>query len=178
VRKGALETLTAVAGAAAGPVALRCLGDPVAYVRSRAVRTLAVVGAADPQLDVRRDYARHMVPLLGDSAWDVRLAAKESLVALGPAIWPEVSAQLDSPDRFARNGAAEVLQNIGLLDQLIDDVGRGVEPSADVVSVLERSFREGGAGMIDAAAARANRELFPSIENLLSRLTFVGVRVS
>ena len=178
VRKAVRATLSAINDAAAAPVALRGLDDPVPYVRATAIRALAKVAADEPDSGVRREYAGRIAPLLADREWDVRFAAKESLVAFGPSIWREVSAQLDAPDKFARNGAAEVLQNIGLLDQLIDEVGHGSDPSADVLSVLERSFREGGAGMIDAAAARSNPALFPSIENLLTRLRFVGVRIS
>jgi hypothetical protein len=106
------------------------------------------------------------------------LAAKESLVSLGPTVWREVAAQLDSPDRFARNTSAEVLQNVNLLDHTIDDIGRGITPAAELVAVLERAFREGGPGIVDAAAARSNPELFPSIEDLLTRLRFAGIRVA
>ena len=42
----------------------------------------------------------------------MRTAAKDALVKLGPTTWHEVAAQLSSPDAFARNGAAEVLQNL------------------------------------------------------------------
>jgi HEAT repeat protein len=178
VRKVALQTLAAIHGAQAGPVALRRLTDPVSFVRSAAIRALGEVGLAATAPNVRDATARHIARLLGDSEWEVRLAAKETLVAFGPSIWREVSGELDATDRFARNGAAEVLQNLGLLDQLIDEVGRGVEPSAEVVSVIERTLREGGIGMVDAVARRSDRTLFPSLGSFLEQLTFVGVRVS
>lgn len=178
VRKAVVQTLADIHGSQAGPIALRRLSDPVSFVRSTAIRALGTVGRADTVQSERNAAARHIASCLGDTEWEVRLAAKESLVAFGPSIWREVSPALDATDRFARNGAAEVLQNLGLLDQLIDDVGRGLEPSAEVVSVIERSFREGGIGLIDAVAERSNRALFPSVGSLLSQLTFVGVRVS
>lgn len=178
VRKAAIQTLATIRGAQAGSIALRRINDPVPYVRSAAIRALGAVGRATTVPSARHAAARHIAPLLGDSEWEVRLAAKESLVAFGPDIWRAVSPELDATDRFARNGAAEVLQNLGLLDQLVDEVGRGVEPSAEVVSVIERALREGGTGMIAAVAERSNQTLFPSVGSLLKQLTFVGVKVS
>lgn len=177
VRKAVLQTLAAIQASHAGPIALRGLSDPVAFVRSTAIRALGAVGRRAAVPSVQLESARHIAALLGDTEWEVRLAAKEALVAFGPSIWRAVSRELDATDRFARNGAAEVLQNIGLLDQVIDDVGRGVEPSAEMVSVIERTFREGGIGMIDAVAERSNQTLFPSVGSLLEQLTAVGVRV-
>jgi HEAT repeat protein len=178
VRKVALEALAGVKPSAAIPIAVVGMGDPVGYVRSRAIRTLARLGTHARRSPVRHEIARHIVSMLADDEWEVRLAAKESLTSMGPEIWREVAAGLDSEDRFARNSAAEVLQNLGLLDRLIDDVGRGVEPSAEVVGVLDRAFREGGPGLVDAALARSNPEQFASIEQLMNRLQFVGVKVA
>lgn len=178
VRKAVLQTLATMRAAQAGPIALRHLDDPIGFVRSAAIRALGAVGRAATAPSERHDTARHIATRLGDAEWEVRLSAKESLVAYGPDIWRAVSPELDATDRFARNGAAEVLQNLGLLDQLIEDVGRGAEPSAEVVSVIERTFREGGTGMIDAVAERSNPTLFPSVGSLLEQLTLVGVRVA
>lgn len=176
VRKAVLETLAVFDGSVAEPVALAHLADPVSFVRSRAARALARIGEHDPRPYQRIDFAKKIAPMLGDADWDVRLAAKESLEVLGPAVWREVAAQLDSSDKFARNGAAEVLQNLGLLDQVIDDIGRGAKPRAEMVGVLERAFHEGGPGLVGAAVARSNHQLFPSVDTLLTRLSVVGAK--
>jgi hypothetical protein len=178
VRKAVLETLAIFDATVVEPIALAHLTDPVSFVRSRAARALARIGEHDSRPYQRIDFAKHIAPLLGDADWDVRLAAKESLEALGHVVWREVAVQLDSSDRFARNGAAEVLQNLGLLDQVIEDVGRGSTPRAELVNVLERAFHEGGPGLVDAAAARSNHQYFPSTETLFTRLGVAGVKFS
>src|SRR5690606_11840371 len=91
---------------------------------------------------------------------------------LGPAVWREVGAQLDQADRFARNGAAEVLQDIGFLDSVVDDVARGAAPEQERVAILEKAFREGGARLAGAVVLRSDTHLYPAVRNLLDRLGF------
>jgi hypothetical protein len=45
----------------------------------------------------------------------------QCLEQMGPDIWPILVRLLDDPDRFVRNSAAEVFQNIGVLDSLHRD---------------------------------------------------------
>jgi hypothetical protein len=111
-----------------------------------------------------------IMPLLADPIFEVRLATKETLVALGRDVWPEVAAGLESSDRFARNGCAEVLQNLGVIDSVIEELARHRAPSAEVVRVLERVFEEGGPAMVDAAVARSRPQLVSSASELLARL--------
>lgn len=111
VRKAALSTLGTTAGAAAFPAAMRALRDPVSFVRSTAVRLIGHHGT-DDGADQRQALAASLAPLLSDSAWEVRQAARESLVMLGQPAWRAVAAQLDSADGFARDGAREVLQDL------------------------------------------------------------------
>lgn len=178
VRKAALETLGAMSGAGAVVAAQRLLGDSVAYVRSTAIRSLAQHGTDKGDPASHRALAVAIVPSLADGEWHVRLAAKEALVALGPDIWREVAVQLDSPDEFARNGASEVLQNVCLLDKTMEDFGRGIEPSTELVNVLARAFQEGGHAMVDAAITRLKPEFAPAIENLLAHLRLIAVRAA
>jgi HEAT repeat protein len=170
VRKVALDTLAELDREAAHVAASQRLGDPVDFVRSTAVRVLARLGAADPVPEARRVCARMIAPLLADTSWDVRLATKESLVSLGLTVWSEVAAGLESPDRFARNTSAEILQNLGLIDSVIEELSRDVTPSPEVVHVLERVFKEGGPAMVDAAVARSGPQRIPSAGALLARL--------
>jgi HEAT repeat protein len=170
VRKAALLTLALVdAGAVAG-VATRRLGDEVPYVRTAAIHALAQAGERSPDRARRQQIAASIVPALADREWSVRSAAKDALERLGPAVWREVAAQLSSTDGFARNGAAEVLQNLGVLDWTLRGIASGVRPSDEAVDVLRRALKEGGVVMADAAALRSAAEPMPAVAELLRSL--------
>jgi hypothetical protein len=76
----------------------------------------------------------------------VRSAAKDALRALGVDVAPMLVPVLESVDRFARNGAAEVLQDLGVVDHLLL-----TEPDS---ALLARIFAAGEAGLLDAARIR------------------------
>ncbi|MEP6990578.1 MAG: HEAT repeat domain-containing protein [bacterium] len=173
-RKTAVTTLARMDVVIALPVAIRLLADPVPYVRAAAIRTVAARGAQAHEESVRRDLAARLTPALADRDWDVRFAAKESLEHLGPGVWREVAEALESADAFARNGAAEVLQNTGVLDRVIAEMGTDTPPDALAMRVLERALNEGGAGMVDAAVARRPAGVPPALVALLERLRFTG----
>jgi len=174
VRKAAIATLTELDAALAADAGRARLGDSIGFVRAAAIRAVGTV-AVNGDARARRAAARLIAPSLADASWDARLAAKESLVQLGADVWPEVAPSLDSTDAFARNSAAEVLQNLGLVDRVIDDVGRGMDPGTELLGVVERAFRAGGPRLIDAAAARTDQRRFPTVDTLLTTLRFVGV---
>ncbi len=69
---------------------------------------------------VVRQRPAKLAPLLGDREWWVRAAAKDALRDLAPRSLAALEGALDDEDEFARNGAAEVLQDIGVVDDLID----------------------------------------------------------
>jgi len=175
VRKAALATLGAMTNPVAVPTAQRRLGDPVSYVRSTAIRVLTRHGSVDADEARRQTIASWIAPGLADGTWDVRTAAKESLVQLGPATWRNVAAQLRSPDEFARNSAAEVLQNLGLVDSTIKGFGSGVEPATDAVDAVTRALHAGGPPMARAAAMRSTPESLPVIEGLVASPQLAGV---
>lgn len=177
VRRAALETLSGMADDAAASTALRLLDDPIAFVRTTAARTLGQRGKMQDEHSVRRAYAVRLSSCLADMSWDVRFASKEALEALGPSVWREVAVELDSPDAFARNGAAEVLQNLGLLDVVMEEWGHGLAPSAETMDILEGAFREGGQHMVDAAISRLDPELVAGLASVLGRLRLVSVQV-
>ena len=174
VRKAALATLGALPDDIMIRTARRKLDDPVSFVRSTAIRVLARAGDVEQQRVDRDTIARWIVPSLSDREWEVRLAVKESLARLGPSTWRVVAAELDSADEFARNGAAEVLQNFGLLDWTIREVSSGAETSAELVEVLKRALRAGGPAMVDAAYARATPDAQPGVERYLRTLRLAG----
>lgn len=143
VRKAAVHTLAGIVATEAAPAALGLLADPVFFVRAHAARALGELG--------RADLAPHLVPLLADREWWVRLAAKQALEAIGGAGTPVLEQALDHEDRFARNGAAEVLQNLGVLDDRARRLSHG-QGGADLT--LLKAVRAGGRPLLQGLAAR------------------------
>jgi len=89
--------------------------------------------------------------LLSDERWWVRTAAKDSLRGMGVDAVPSLLSVLNHEDPFARNGAAEVLQDIGFVDFLALD-----DPHSPL---LARIYDAGGDRYREAAEARAKREV-------------------
>jgi len=139
VRAAAVETLGSRSGAAVGAATLACLDDSEWFVRVHAARAAGhVLGAA---------AAPTITRLLADERWWVRTAAKDSLRAVGTDAVPSLLSMLTHSDPFARNGAAEVLQDIGFVDFLALD-----DPSSPL---LERIYAAGGEKLREAAETRA-----------------------
>ncbi len=170
VRKAALLTLGALQAPDVVRLATWRLTDPAPFVRSAALHALAQAGERSPDRGRRSALGATIAPALADRDWSVRTAAKDALVRLGPATWRAVAAQLSSEDRFARNGAAEVLQNLGVLDWTLRGIASGTRPSAEAVDVLKRALREGGMPMADAAMLRTRTEPVPAVDALLRSL--------
>ena len=162
VRKAAIVSLAQVDAARAAPAAGALLADPVWYVRAHAARALADSSGADA--------AGAIAPLLADSEWWVRLAARESLQGLGEEIWSVLIPYLDHPDAFARNGAAEVLQNIGVLDSLIVLEAATSRPSTSKVEMLRKIAAAGGTRMTAALLERVQPEARARVRSLLDSL--------
>jgi HEAT repeat protein len=155
VRKAAIESLGRIGGPQAEHTARRLLADPVWFVRAHAARAIG---------DLRRaDLAAELLPLLADGQWWVRAAAKDALVMMGPEAAPVVARALDHPDRFARNGAAEVLQNLGVLDDLAARAGAGAEEA----SLLQKAAAAGGAVLASAIVARSSPGIAARVRALL-----------
>ena len=170
VRKAAVTSLSQIDRTASGEVARELLADQVWYVRAHAARALAA--AAGPEA------AEEIAPLLTDREWWVRLAARESLQQMGEEIWSVLVPYLDHEDAFARNGAAEVLQNIGVLDSLIVMEAATSRPSASKVEMLRKIAAAGGTRMTEALLERVDDQARPRIRNLLASLGLepTGVR--
>jgi HEAT repeat protein len=174
VRKAALLTLGAMLPLGVARAATLRLSDPAPFVRSAAIRALAQAGERSPDRARRKAIASSICPLLADREWTVRAAAKDALVRLGPGTWREVAAQLSSSDGFARNGAAEVLQNLGVLDWTLRGIASGAHPTDEAVDVLRRALREGGVAMSRAAALRSKDEPIQGVDELLRTLQLEG----
>jgi HEAT repeat protein len=138
VRAAAVEALGKDPNPASLAAARLLLTDPVWYVRVHACRAVGELGGV---------VAADMIArLLRDPWWWVRSAAKDALRELGTRVVPAVVPYLEGPDEFARNGAAEVLQDLGVVDELA-----AVDPSGEL---LRRIYAAGGDRFRDAAERR------------------------
>lgn len=167
VRKAAIQTLGVVGDALAADCALRLLTDPLAYVRAHAARALGVLG--------RDDLAAEVARLLGDGDWWTRLAARESLEMMGSEVWPLMMRCLDDDDRFVRNGAAEVIQNLGVLDSLIVMEAATDRPAQSKIILLRRIAAAGGVRFTDSLVDRADPVVGQRIRQLLSHIGLARV---
>jgi len=162
VRKAAIQTLGKIGDEIAAGRAVHLLTDPFAYVRAHAARALGEL--------VRTDLADRVAPLLGDADWWVRLAARESLEMMGSDVWPVLMRSLNHPDRFVQNGAAEVFQNLGVLDSLIVMEAATDNPGAIKIDMLRRIAAAGGVRFTDSLVERAGPVIGPRIRNLLATI--------
>ena len=139
VRAAAVETLGTRSGEAVGSALVARLDDPEWFVRVHAARAAGHVvgGAAAPSIGL----------LLTDSKWWVRTAAKDALRGMGVDAVPALLSLLGHDDAFAQNGAAEVLQDVGFVDFLVQD-----DPTSPL---LERIYAAGGDRLRKAAEERA-----------------------
>lgn len=162
VRKAALMSLADLESPAVIDAARPLLDDRVWYVRAHAARAIASYGDAA--------VAEEIAPLLTDREWWVRLAAKESLAQLGDEVWSVLVPYLDHDDQFARNGAAEVLQNIGILDSLIVLEAVTARPSPAKLEMLRKIAAAGGTRMTAALLERVDVRTRPRVRALLETL--------
>lgn len=161
VRKAAIQSLGKVGDDAAAQAAVAMLADPAPFVRAHAARALG-------ELD-QIDAAPAIAELLGDSDWWVRAAAKQSLEMLGSDVWPVLMRCLDHRDGFVRNGAAEVFQNLGILDSLIMMEAASDDPSGAKIDLLKRIASAGGMRMTDSLIERAGASA-PKVRRLLATM--------
>jgi HEAT repeat protein len=141
VRAAAVETLGTRTGRDVASALLARVDDSEWFVRVHAAR------AAGHVLGV--EAAPTLTHLLADERWWVRTAAKDALRGMGTDAVPPLLAMLNDDDRFAQNGAAEVLQDIGFVDFLVLD-----DPHSPL---LERIYDAGGERLREAAEVRLGR---------------------
>ena len=162
VRKATIASLGRVSDEAAAEAALTLLEDPVAFVRAQAARTLG---------DLERDdCAAAVARLLEDKDWWVRAAAKQSLETMGSGVWTVLVRCLDHHDQFVRNAAAEIFQNLGILDSLIVMEAASDDPSPSKVDLLRRIAHAGGARLTESLVERAGVTTGPKVRRLLANI--------
>lgn len=162
VRKAAVQTLGRVGGELAAACATQLLGDQASFVRAYAARALGDLG--------RADHADRVAALLGDRDWWVRLAARESLEMMGTDVWPVLVRCLEHRDKFVRNGAAEVIQNLGLLDSLLVMEAATDNPAGSKIAMLQRIAAAGGVRFTESLVERAGPVVGPRIRRLLDTM--------
>ena len=139
VRCAAIEAFSARGDVRALPAVRRRLTDERWFVRVHALRAVGALGTLDDAPLIAR--------ALDDRSWWARSAAKDALCGFGLAVAGVLIPYLDDEDEFARNGAAEVLQDVGFVDSL---AATGIEGR-----LLERILSAGGRDIRSAAEARA-----------------------
>jgi HEAT repeat protein len=128
VRAAALKALEAIPTGSGLRRAFELLHDPDPLVRAQACRTASAIS--------RPSAAPLVGPLLSDTSWEVREAAHAALVAAGSRAVPIVVPLLEAEDSTLRSLAALVLQDVGVVDDL---VASGSDPR-----LLERISEAGG----------------------------------
>ena len=116
------------------------------------------------------DQADRVSSLLGDGDWWVRLAARESLEMMGAEVWPVLVRCLEHRDKFVRNGAAEVVQNLGVLDSLIMLEAATDNPAGAKVAMLQRIAAAGGVRFTESLVERAGPVVGPRVRRLLDTM--------
>jgi hypothetical protein len=89
---------------------------------------------------------------------------------MGSEVWATLVPYLDHTDAFARNGAAEVLQNIGILDSLIVLEAATTRPSPAKIEMLRKIASAGGTRMAEALLDRVDADSRARVRDLLSTL--------
>jgi HEAT repeat protein len=162
VRAAAIESLGKIGNRVAASAALKLLRDDQPFVRAHAARALGELN--------RPDLAAEVSQLLADSDWWVRRAAKDSLEMMGSDVWPVLVRCLDHGDAFVRNGAAEVFQNLGILDNLIIMEAATDDPSSGKIDMLRRIAGAGGVRLTDSLIERAGPSVQPRVRELLATI--------
>lgn len=159
VRKAAIQSLAALGAPGAVAVAAAGLGDPIWYVRAHAARALGELRASG--------HAREVTPLLADREWWVRQAAKDALVMMGAGAEEAVMGALSHADRFARNSAAEILQNTGALERLLSEAAVGAGSHRQVLGLVREA---GGPRLVQAVVQRLPEALRPRALDVLASI--------
>jgi len=143
VRAAVAEALGKAPDALTQPILRRLLDDDVFFVRAHAAR-----GVGEARITA---LAGDVLPLLADTNWWVRASARETLLALGADGFRAAATALEHHDRFARDGALEVVVASEHLHKLLAAAEHG-DPEAKALAATIEARR---AGTIEAERAAA-----------------------
>lgn len=166
------------------------LDDPESNVRARAAHALGAIGVVDAAPALRkalddndwpvramaakalgriRDVAA--IPALSaalrDREWWVRANAAEALKLAGPEGLQALERMLEDPDLFARHQACLMLEDAGILDRRVAELGAGQAMRATAAVCISR-FVE--AGQIDRLRELATTHADATVRTVLTRL--------
>jgi HEAT repeat protein len=151
VRAAAAASLAADASEQATETLLTLLVDPSSHVRLHAARSIGRRGTVKA--------AGEVASLLRDQDWWVRTSAKRALENLGAEAVLAVTPHLRTNDEFGRNGAAEVLQNLGLVRTLVDRVATATNGEGEAAAVeLAPILNAGGARFASLAVEHLDHD--------------------
>ncbi|MFH1261863.1 MAG: HEAT repeat domain-containing protein [Pseudomonadota bacterium] len=159
VRAAALTSLGKIGDGIDNGSLVSALSDPEWFVRAQAARACGEqrVVAALPKLSV----------LLRDSEWWVRADAREAIEALGPPSIDHLLRTLADNDRFARNMAAQALDNMGYVDSAIWDLHKEDEHRERAIEALSAIRKAEGAPELAEKISRLDPVLFDRLKNRL-----------
>jgi HEAT repeat protein len=164
VRANAAEALASVPDERA---LCRLLADESWVVRSRAAKVAGIT--------CQTSLAPRLAELLGDGSWWVRQNATLALAGLGAASVPALLGQLRSPDRFARNKAAEALVRGGYVSSQLEHLDEHGERDGETARqfLIDLGRAEGLAAIEAAARSPSSAQ---AQDRLLGVLEAIGTR--
>ena len=139
VRARAADSLGRMRHRLARPALLLALDDPAWEVRAQAVKALGKIGE---ELDAPR-----LAEMLRDDAWWVRNNAAAALREMGETGERPLLEMLWDEDRFARETAAQALEEGSIVERLVKDMREGDE-NPEAGRVLHRLAEIGSVGTI------------------------------
>jgi HEAT repeat protein len=159
VRAAALTSLAKIGDGGDNRTMVTALSDPEWFVRAQAAKACGEqrVVAALPKL----------VSLLRDHEWWVRADAREAIETIGPPAIHHLLRALTDPDRFARNMAAEALDNMGYIDSAIWDLNKEDEHRERALQVLSAIRKAEGAPALADKINRLDPFLFHQVKDRL-----------
>ncbi len=118
------------------------VSEPVPYVRTRVSQALGMIG--------HPSVIHHLISILKDPEWWVRVRAIEALEQLGENSVPSLLIALEDDDVEVRKRAALALERIGYIEKILDEYGKE-EYKAELRKIL---FMVARAGAIESLGDR------------------------
>ena len=148
VRARACHALGCVGDPRTTPLLVRALEDPSWPVRAMAAKALGRIGRAEAVEPLTR--------ALRDPEWWVRSNAARALRGLGPRGAEALERTLDSDDRFAREQAVLMLEEVGLIDARVRELVAAEPAERDrAVWFVKRLVAMGQTGRLHVLAAES-----------------------
>jgi HEAT repeat protein len=160
VRARAADSLGRMRSRRARPALLSALEDPAWEVRAQAVKALGRIG--------EEEDAPSLALALRDSEWWVRGNAASALREMGESGEAPLIEMLWDEDRFAREAAAQALEEGSIVERLVKDI-REDDEHADSGRTVRRLAEIGSVGtIVQVLSDLSDREIKAKLVKLLS----------